>query len=759
MDQKKQAKKNIYVFATAYDPFIGGAEIAIRETVTRLSDSFTFFIFTARMSPDLPHIEEKQGATIIRIGFGSKIDKLLLIPLIPIEALRWFSKHPPALLWSVMISYAFPAAMILKWWRGVPLLLTLQEGNREWEFQRNNLGASWLGWRIALKNTGSLAAISSFLLNLSRSIGYRGEGAVIPNGVTIERFASPAKSREAVRKELDIPEDAFLLVTASRLVHKNGVDIVLEALTRLPESYRRRTHFLIVGGGELEGKLKDLTKSLGLRGTVHFIGERGNDELPDLLAAADAFVRPSRSEGLGISFIEALAAGLPAIGSNVGGIPDVIKDGETGLLVQPENPDDLSEKIVWLQKNPGLAKAIAERGALYAREHFSWEGVTAAYHKLFSRLVERKPRILIATGIYPPDLGGIAKIATLFKENLERLGYGVSVIAYGERPSDEIIRTTRALPTGLRHLLAFIRALPLVRKCDVIILLDHFSIGLPVAAAARVLRKPYMIRIGGDFLWESHVESKRKEVTLTQFNRDRNWGMKETAIFRLSRWVMGGAKHVVFTTSWQEQVFKEQYGITNASVIENASPLKSEHNEVKRTHEIIYAGRFLYLKNLARLLRVFQGWKRETKNTFRLRLIGEGPEKKRLHALIQSYGMNAHASLEKPMEKRELMRVVQSARAVIVPSFSDVSPNLVLEALSFGVPAVLTTYSGYQLDQNAGVLRIDPMDEAAIKSALDILSSPKRYKALSLAASHFSPPYQEKEMLESYQKIIASLLS
>lgn len=750
-------KPAIYVFSTAYDPFIGGAEIAVRQTAARLSDSFSFFIFTARMSSELPHVEIKDGITIIRVGFGSKLDKLLLIPLVPFEAFRWLREHPPALLWSVMISYAFPAAMMLKWWQGVPLLLTLQEGNREWEFQFKNLGMSWLGWRIALKNTDSLAAISTFLLQLSRSLGYRGEGVVIPNGVDTDRFGKTLVLRAKIRHELGIPPEAYLLITTSRLVEKNGVDIVLRAMARLLEGVRSKTHFLVVGGGPLEGSLKREAETLGIADHVHFIGEKSNEELPNLYGAADAFIRPSRSEGLGISFIEAMAAGLPVIGTRVGGIPDVIEDGETGLMAEPENAADVAKKIERLQQDPQFAKSIAEAGLRRAKDHFTWSAVTGAYQRLFLKIARKRSRILIASGIYSPDIGGTAKIASLLKQKLEQNNYQVFLIAYGELPSDEITRVTRALPTGLRHFLALLKAGPLVRKSDAVLLLDHFSIGFPTAIVARLLGRPYFVRIGGDFLWESSIESQRQPLTLPDFYRLRNWRLKERIIFYLSRWVLRGADKVIFTTSWQEQIFKAHYGISNTSVIENGAPEPVSAGTTKRSNEIIYAGRFIYLKNLTRLLSLFHEWKRGTKSSLRLRLIGDGPEEKRLHSLIKSHGMGSYATLEKPLEKSALMEAVRSARAVIVPSFSDVSPNLVLEALGAGTPAVLTQYSGFEFNEGDGVIRIDPMDPASFKSSFETLVSPRNYKVLSEAALRFKTLNSEANMSDLYEELLASL--
>ena len=156
---------------------------------------------------------------------------------------------------------------------------------------------------------------------------------MIPNGVDLNLF----KSRDG-------HIDSKKIITVSRLVKKNGVGDLIEAMSgirsELPD-YRLQ----IIGSGPLEKKLKLQVKNLNLENNVEFLGEIPNELLPKYLSTADIFVRPSLSEGLGISFLEAMAVGLPVIGTLVGGIPDFLKDGETGLFCKVGDPEDIAEKI------------------------------------------------------------------------------------------------------------------------------------------------------------------------------------------------------------------------------------------------------------------------------------------------------------------------------------------------------------------------------------------------------------------------------
>jgi glycosyltransferase involved in cell wall biosynthesis len=138
-----------------------------------------------------------------------------------------------------------------------------------------------------------------------------------------------------------------------------------------------------VGAGSLEDELKNRAKELGISDNIVFTGFR--TDVKDILAALDIYVLPSLSEGLGTAIIEAAAAGRPIVTSNVGGIPDVITNGETGLLVPPENPDALSAAILRFYQDRAFAKHCGEAAAKHAQENFSEDLLgekTEAFYKV-----------------------------------------------------------------------------------------------------------------------------------------------------------------------------------------------------------------------------------------------------------------------------------------------------------------------------------------------------------------------------------------
>ncbi|MEK7521066.1 MAG: glycosyltransferase family 4 protein, partial [Patescibacteria group bacterium] len=199
---------------------------------------------------------------------------------------------------------------------------------------------------------------------------------VVPNGVDLEKF----KIRPAGRRE-----NPRVVITTSRLVPKNGVDVLIKAAGLLKNEIPD-LKFLIAGSGWQEEELKKTAKESGVENGVEFLGGVAPEKIPGLLAEADIFVRASRSEGLGNSFLEAMAAGLPVIGTPVGGIPDFLKDGETGLFAKVGDAEDLARKINLLLTNERLRNQIAATGQKLVWENYSWDKIARKMGDIFRSL-------------------------------------------------------------------------------------------------------------------------------------------------------------------------------------------------------------------------------------------------------------------------------------------------------------------------------------------------------------------------------------
>ena len=376
--------KRVLIFSLAYYPHVGGAEVAVKEITDRILD-IEFHMVTMNFGGEAK--EEKIGNVFVhRVGSGSSyLQKILFIPRAAATAARLHRAHHFDVFWAMMSYMLFP--IVLLRWRGirVPYLLTLQEGD-----PFSHMFSRWfiLPFRpllsVGFKNASAVQTISTYLTQWANRMGYQGLTLIIPNGVDVARFAN------GQHQVLAKSAERTTLVTTSRLVHKNAIDDVIRALALLPDSI----HFSIYGIGPDEMMLKALAKKLGVEHRVTFKGHIDQSELPRALGECDIFVRPSRSEGMGISFIEAMAVGLPVIATQEGGIADFLFDTKrnpdketTGWAVDRDSPKQIAEAVKDILANPSQAARVAVTAKKLVAEKYDWNLIAGRMRSLFGTIV------------------------------------------------------------------------------------------------------------------------------------------------------------------------------------------------------------------------------------------------------------------------------------------------------------------------------------------------------------------------------------
>lgn len=374
----------VIIFSTAYLPLIGGAEVAMKEITDRLPD-IRFDLYCAKIQRGLPTTERIGNVMVHRVGFGHRFDKFLLPIVGPLWALVKPSGSEERVVWSLLASYGGFASLVYTWLMPrTKMVLTLQEGDPLEHYARR---AGWLTFlhKEVFVRANVVQAISQFLGDWAVKMGFKGTPIIIPNGVDVARFSQRATSNEqrALRSSFGVSETDVILVTVSRLSLKNGIDDLIRSLTKLPSSYKA----LLIGEGEDRQKLEVLMKQKGLTDRVIFLGARDQSEVPSLLHASDIFIRPSLSEALGIAFLEAMAAGVPIIGTPVGGIPDFLIDGETGVFCQPRDPDSIAQAVMRIQTEAGLKEKIIARSSLLVAERYEWSGIADRIGSLLEKTV------------------------------------------------------------------------------------------------------------------------------------------------------------------------------------------------------------------------------------------------------------------------------------------------------------------------------------------------------------------------------------
>lgn len=379
--------KSILIFSPDYSPFMSGAEIAVKEITDRLPE-FEFHLFCAHRAAGTARMERVGNVTIHRVGLCAGTWNKYMLPFFaPLVACRRFPADTVACAWSLMASYGGFAALFYCWLRPrTKFLLTLQEGDPLEHYARRSGVFDGLRHKI-FRRADTVQAISTFLAAWAQRMGFTGEPVVIPNGVDMARFTTrrAGERREDLRRSLGYGPEDVVLVTTSRLSLKNGVDDLIRSLLFLPEHVKA----LIIGDGEDAASLSTLVEQKGLHTRVHFLGRRSQEELPSLLWASDVFVRPSLSEGLGNSFLEAMAVGLPIIGTPVGGIPDFLRDGETGVFCASRDPSSIARAVLRIQSEPGLIERLTVRGRETVEASYTWDGIAVRMRTLFSHLSKK----------------------------------------------------------------------------------------------------------------------------------------------------------------------------------------------------------------------------------------------------------------------------------------------------------------------------------------------------------------------------------
>jgi len=205
----------------------------------------------------------------------------------------------------------------------------------------------------------------------------------IEPGLELDKIDAAAAAGGAVRERMGIPPDALAGITVARLVPVKNVEFLLEGLARAVRT-NPRLHHLIVGDGSMSGALKAKSKSLGLSRNVHFLGRKKQDDVYALLAGSDFFALTSTYENFSNAALEAMAHGLPVIGSEVGYLEDLLRDSGAGLAVRPGDVEGLEGAIGRLVSDAGLREELSRRGGRFARQ-FDWpviaEKLVAVYEK------------------------------------------------------------------------------------------------------------------------------------------------------------------------------------------------------------------------------------------------------------------------------------------------------------------------------------------------------------------------------------------
>ena len=349
---------------------VGGTEGQLLELASRLDPGrFEVSVCALKGEGAIAREMRARGVRVITLGGQGAWDVRVLYRLF-----RLVRAERPSVI-HAFLPPANLAACVVGRLLGVSVLLLSFRDVEMWKSRPRRL-VDGLTVRVADAATCSSEAVRRFAL--SAFGGDERKYVTIYNGVDAARFIP----RQASPKpELGLREGVPVIGTVCRLVEpKKGLAVLLQAMAGLRD--RAVAQLLIVGEGPAFPALRALSVRLGLSDRVVFAGVRR--DIAGLLPLMDVFVLPSLYEGFGIALVEAMAAGRPVVATAVGGIPEVVVQGETGLLVPPGDPGALGDAIAHLVNHPEQARLMGARGRERACDRFSIESAVTRHENLYA---------------------------------------------------------------------------------------------------------------------------------------------------------------------------------------------------------------------------------------------------------------------------------------------------------------------------------------------------------------------------------------
>ncbi|MEP6914396.1 MAG: glycosyltransferase [Acidobacteriota bacterium] len=371
----------VAVFMTRFEP--GGTERQMTELIRRL-DPRRFLVHVAcfdRRGAWLPRIVER-AASIVEFPIRGFARPATLAQMLAFA--RWCRRERIAVVQTCDLYaniFGLPGAALA----GVPVRI----GSRR-ELNPDKSAGQIRLQRLAYRTATKVVANSPAARQVLEREGLAPASiAVIPNGVDLAAFPE-RKPAGAIRT----------IVTVANLRPEKSHETLLAAAAILVQSHPE-LRFRIVGAGPRRSELEELTQGRGLGAQVEFLGHR--DDVPALLASADAFVLPSRSEAFPNGVIEAMGAGLPVVACGVGGLLDLIDDGRTGLLVPPGDFDTMAVALRTLIDDPVAAAAMGRAARAEIQLRYSFDRMIAAFEDLYLSSGNRP----LSAGAHPAEAAGI----------------------------------------------------------------------------------------------------------------------------------------------------------------------------------------------------------------------------------------------------------------------------------------------------------------------------------------------------------------
>lgn len=368
-------KKNILIVTPYFFPEGGGLEnyaFKLGEELRRLGNEVNALCLTRRKSSEetvegIRVLRKKAhwvvGNTPIRFSFYGE-----MLALVRNRNIDLIHAHTP-------VPFAVDVAALVSRRMGIPLVITYHSNTlyRD-QWWMDTLTTLYLPFQaLAFRRASVIAAVSQGLRQTYPS--YASKMTVIPSGVNLGEFPQTSYPKQSQR--------CLFIGPLSSAYPSKGLDVLLKSMVRVHQKFPM-AELWVAGGGNRQEAFEIMAKKLGIAPRVRFFGQVDHSKIPSMMREANVIVVPSlKSEGAPTVIVEAMASGRPVIGTNVGGIPDLIQHGQTGAVVAPHDDGQLAKFIIEYLSNPELAARLGSQGRKQAEQHYAWSTVGKRYEEIF----------------------------------------------------------------------------------------------------------------------------------------------------------------------------------------------------------------------------------------------------------------------------------------------------------------------------------------------------------------------------------------
>lgn len=733
--------KTILVVSPYFPPHGGGLERYALEISTRLSKDYNWKVISVSSTGESDSQEEISGVKVYRLSYQFKISNTTF-------SFKWFNKIKKIIKEEkvdfVNIHMPVPGiGDVASYVCGdIPMVLTYHAGSMV-------KGTLLLDKIIRVYEKFVLRFVlnkAKYIICSSDSVRLDFLTRYTSKSVTITPSVDPMVFVPGPIEKKNGRTIAFVAGLGVAEQHK-GLQILLDAVKISKEKFQD-IKLLVAGDGDMRLEYESRVQKMGLADNVVFLGRKNRQEIMSVYDLSDLFVLPTKNDSFSMVILEAMASGLPVISIKTGSIPMLIKDGETGYLLEKNTtPEELAVRINDFFFDVNKMRKFGEASRGFVEGNFSWDIQTKLTNLIFEKTMKEETLIVQVSPYYPPHLGGLELVAQNISENLAKRGRRVLVLAswhefWGNIEKRENIEVRRLGSFDFAHtpisLSLFYNLLRIPKKS-----LIHFHLAQAywlelTYFVARIRKIPYIIHFHGDvvssgilgklyLLHKKYVQgpAMRKAEKVIVLSNEQIGFIENT--YRVKR------DKIVYIPNGINEVFFK--------------PVVREN--IGEKINLLYAGRLSVQKRLDRLVDVMASLDIPAKLT----VVGDGEERGKIEKLIIDKKIS-NIELVGRKGPEELVEYCKASDVFLLSSVFEGMPLVVMEAMATGLPIIATNVQGTrELVSEVGVLVDEPYTENFVREIKSVYKNNEILKKLSQNSIEKSKDYTWSNSVDMVEEL------